>query len=290
MNNTQNELLIEIRKGNKKALEEFIKQNLNLVIYIARSYENRGVELDDLIQEGMIGLYKAITKFDPSINPKFSAYASYWIRKEIKEAIQKTSRTIYIPKHVDNKIIDLKRDINELMIKLNRYPTLDEIVEKTNIPEKELIILYNYLNIFTTTNKKADYIISVNGLPEDEITFEDTIISEDPSTEEEIEQKEKREMLLQLLNDCKLRKQTIEIIKLRYGFYNGIVYTYKEIGKMLGVSFQAVQCSEANAIKKIKKNKNLIELAHYLDKQERDIEDIKDHVQLNQKKKRKRIN
>lgn len=285
------ELLNEVKLGNKQALDTFIKKNLKLVKYIANFYTNRGVEYDDLVQEGMIGLYKAIYKYNPTMNSRFSLYASFWIKKHMREAIQKTSRTIYIPKLTYDKITYLKRCINELTIKLNRFPTLEEVVEKTNISEKEITLIYNSLNNVSNINNIAEYVWDENGKILEELNLEELIIVDEKSLDERIEDNEKREKIIELFNKSNLSERAIKILKLRHGFYDGITYKLEEIAKMLGVSFQAVQQCEASAIQKIKKNKNLIELASYLDMPKDKIKEIEKYIESknNSKKLRKKF-
>lgn len=281
-----NKLLKEIKLGNKKALNQFIKQNLNLVIYIAYDYTNRGVEFEDLVQEGLIGLYKSIIKFDPSINPKFSVYASYWIKKCMIETIQKNSRMIYVPNHINTKINNLKHKISDLSIKLNRYPTLDEIIEETGLSKKEIALLYNHSFHITSINQKIDCVLSEEGLSDDELLLEELIVNDNPTTEEEVENKDKRKKILELLETSNLSNRAIKILKLRYGFYDGVIYTYKEIGKIMGgITPQAIHSCETNSIKKLKRNKRFLELAIYLDKTEKEIEQIKQNIGTKKEKK-----
>lgn len=281
----QNKLIYKIKKGNKEALDIFIKQNLNLVIHIAKDYMGRGVELEDLIQEGTIGLCNAIYKFNPSISPNFSMYAGYWIRKNLGEAVQKNARLVYLPEYINKRITHLKYVVNKLTIRLNRYPTLEEIIEESGFSYKEITKLYNNILPPISTNQKLDCL-----LDEDEMILEDLIISKDPTLDEQIEEKEKTKKLLELLDTSNLTDIEIKILKLRYGFYNDIIYTYKEIGNALGVTPQDIHYHVNTAIKKIKRNKRFLELALYLDKSERVVKEIENNLDTKKIKVKKHSN
>lgn len=276
MNNTENEILIEIKKGNKKALNTFIESNMNYVKYIASKYTNRGVDFEDLVQEGLLGLYKAIVKFDINKDIKFKTYAFYWIRAYIFSTIQKNGKNIYIPKEQDDKIYNIKQSFNILSTKLGRYPNFEELLKETKIPKKEFILLYNYLNNTISLQTPQTYFEEI-GVINDEDELEDCILSTEENIEEKLELIEKKENILKFLYNCELSDQTIQIIKLRYGFYYNKIYTYQEISEILSISPQAIYMCEKRALNKIRKNKNLIKLYMYLDKPNQTINNFKSH-------------
>lgn len=285
MNNTKDNntwLLKEIKNGNKKALEIFIKKNTNLVRSIAFKYQNRGLELEDLIQEGFIGLYKAIESFDFHRNVKFTTYSIYKIKSQISRAILKQGKCIYLPSEIDEKIIKLKQLINDLSIKLGKTPNLDEIIDSAKISKEEFLLLYNYFELPISINSVSTYIDDENKYIA-EVELETTLSNQELSIEDQLELLEKKNIINNLLYECGLNDRAIHIIKLRYGFYDGKIYKYEDIAKMLNISFQAVHSCEVRALDKLRKYPKIIELVHYLDKQNEAIENIKEYNKINKK-------
>ena len=127
-----------IQKGDAKAREHMIKANLRLVVKIARDYENFGLPLLDLINEGNIGLMRAVEKFDPKKGAKLSTYAAWWIKQSIRRALSDQSKTIRIPVHATDKLLHIRRAAAKLEEELGREPTADEIGMELDIPAKQV--------------------------------------------------------------------------------------------------------------------------------------------------------
>src|SRR3954463_781766 len=134
----ENDLAKRIRKGDKAAREQMIKANLRLVVKIARDYENYGVPLLDLINEGNIGLMKAVERFDPAKGAKFSTYGAWWIKQSIKRALANQSKTIRLPVHVVDKVAHIRRAGMKLQEIFGREPTDDEIAEELSISPRRV--------------------------------------------------------------------------------------------------------------------------------------------------------
>ena len=137
------ELASEIAKGNEAARETMIRANLRLVVKIAQEYSNLGLSVLDLINEGNIGLMKAVERFDPSKGGKLSTYASWWIKQSIKRALANQSKTIRLPVHMVDRVTQIRRMAASLSEKLGRDPTNDELAEELSMPTTRIAHLRN---------------------------------------------------------------------------------------------------------------------------------------------------
>ena len=204
----QQSLLKLIAQGDINAKNLFIESNLKLVVSIAKRYLNNGVELLDLIQEGNIGLMKAVERFDESKGFKFSTYATYWIRRFIIRAIATQGKTIKIPSYYYEKINNLKKIETRLTYELNRKPSTKELANEAHLSMDEVIKLHNF----------QDYTVSLNTPIGDEEGKElgDILTSEETIEEEVISKKMKQELPLQLsktLGKSQLSQRDIDILQ-----------------------------------------------------------------------------
>ncbi len=232
--------------GDKFAKEQMIKGNLRLVVSIAKKYIGRNMEFIDLIQEGNIGLIKAIDKFNYKLGFKFSTYATWHIRQSIGRAISDKANHIRIPVGTMSEINKMKKAINELSINLNREPTIDEISDYTKISVSKVERYYQtIMNMLNITSLNA----CIN---EDDSTELINYIPDNYQLNDSINNEFLNEELSSLFKKANLSEKLIEILKYRYGFYAGKKYTLREIGDMFYISSQRVKQLETYALQALK--------------------------------------
>src|SRR5919201_3988410 len=134
----EKELSYRIEDGDNEARDQMVRANLRLVVNIARSYTGKGLGLQDLIEEGNLGLLRAVEGFDPGMNPRFSTYASYWIKQSIKRALVNTAKTIRIPAYMVELLAKWRRATMKLQDELGRTPTYEEVARSLDLPKKKL--------------------------------------------------------------------------------------------------------------------------------------------------------
>ena len=242
----EKELAVRIAHGDQEARDELTTANLRLVVNVAKHYVNRGMPLLDLIQEGNIGLMKAVYKFDPTKGFKFSTYATWWIRQSITRAIADQAKTIRVPVHMVETINKINRTKKVLTQELGREPTLEEIskrLDRKYTPEKILEIL-NY----------AQDPVSIDcpiGKDDDTQLMDFIQDKEDVSPEEYTKRQLNIENLNKIMQDLSEREQ--RVLCLRYGLVeDGRARTLEEVGKEFGVTRERVRQIEAKAIKKLR--------------------------------------
>ena len=252
------ELAQRIRKGDQAALEKLTKANLRFVVSVAKQYQNQGLSLPDLINEGNLGLIKAVEKFDYTKGYKFSTYATWWIRQAITRALADQARTIRIPVHMVETINKITRAQRRLTQKLNRDPTPEEI------------------------SNELDNILSADRIREIQLIAMDPLSLEKPVGEEEdshvgdfIEDKDNESplkyantsLLKDKLNEVlgELTDREEKVIRLRYGIDDGRNHTLEEVGKEFNVTRERIRQIEAKALKKLLHTSRSKQLRDYLD-------------------------
>ncbi|MCX8107436.1 MAG: sigma-70 family RNA polymerase sigma factor [Verrucomicrobiae bacterium] len=238
------ELAARIKKGDKKAREHMIKANLRLVVKIAHDYEGLGLPLLDLINEGNIGLMKAVERFDPSKGGKLSTYAAWWIKQSIKRALANQSKTIRLPVHLVDKISRLRRVALQLQEVFGREPTDEELAEELGIPTHRVSLLRSIAARPTSLDAP---------IGEDETSTYAEIVQDEKAADpyEQLEEKTVTAMVNELLNRLDPREQTI--LRERFGLDGGREKTLEEVGAKLGVTRERIRQIQNIALGKLRR-------------------------------------
>src|SRR5438876_1444963 len=152
----EKQLAYRIEAGDSEARDRMVRANLRLVVNIARSYTGKGLGLQDLIAEGNLGLLRAVEGFDPSMNTRFSTYASYWIKQSIKRAVINTGKTIRIPAYMNELLVKWRQATARLQDELGRPATQEEIAAYLKLPKKKLAIIRKAIRIYNATPQTDD--------------------------------------------------------------------------------------------------------------------------------------
>lgn len=263
------ELLIRIKNGDEQARNLFINRNLRLVVKCAQQYQGKGIDFLDLIQEGNVGLIKAINKFDVTLGFQFSTYALYWIRQSIMRALSETARIIRIPVHATEKIDKYKRIESELELKLKRKPTINEIAEVMNeTPQNILLFQKNCVELLSLNTPISE---------DSEEIGEFVCYDEDESFEEAFEDKEKLLKLKKLIDNAKLTERELDVLKLRFGFGDNKPKTLEEIGKKYNLTRERIRQIEIDLLCKLRKAKGVEELSEYMEYPEKSLKYSNNH-------------
>ena len=249
-------LALRIRNGDEKAKELFIERNLRLVIKVARKYTGHGISFLDLIQEGNLGLIKAVDKFDVTKGYKFSTYATCWIRQSIQRSLGDKSRNIRLPVHLYEKVKKYELLKKKLSLKFNREPTFEELSKKMRV---SIDTIYKYERLEHDT-------ISLNMIIGDEDSeLEDFISLSTESIDNQFIEENLKDVIENLLKNSNLTTKEIDILKLRFGIGTNDPKTLEETGKIYGVSRERIRQIQEKALKKIRRSYNVKELAIYMD-------------------------
>ncbi len=246
-----------IEKGEVKALEIMVRSNLRLVVSVAKRYVGRGLSLMDLVQEGNIGLMRAIQKFDWRRGFKFSTYATWWIRQAITRAIADQSRTIRIPVHVNETINRVTRITQQLSQELERAPTPEEVARVLGVGPKKMS------DVMRAVRKPLSLETPVG---DDEETQLSDFVKDDESRSPDAAttQLMLREEMDQALDSLTQREK--KVIQLRFGLDNGKQRTLEEVGEIFGVSRERIRQIEAEALAKLRQqNKMFRQLREYIE-------------------------
>ncbi len=237
------ELSERVDRGDQEAKNRLAEANLRLVVSIAKRYVGRKLSFLDLIQEGNMGLMKAVEKFDSSKGFKFSTYATWWIRQAITRAIADQAKTIRIPVHMVETINKLKRFQRQMTLELNREPTIEELAEKIELtPDKvrEIIkIDVDPISLEKPTREDEDSTVA------DFIKDESTLSPEEYAINEVL-----KDIISDALNTLTDREK--EVLKLRFGLEDGTSRTLEEVGNIFGVTRERIRQIEAKALRKLK--------------------------------------
>jgi len=228
--------------GDTAARDRMVRANLRLVVNIARGYTGKGLALQDLIEEGNLGLLRAVERFDPNMHTRFSTYASYWIKQSIKRALVNTAKTIRIPAYMVELLAKWRRATNKLNDELGRPPTPEEIAKLLGLPKKKLSIIKKAIRVYNSTPQTDQ---SEAGWSIDEMLMD----NRSKTPDDEMVETDDLKQVLVLLE--KMDKREATVLKMRFGLDEEEPKTLKEIGESLGLTRERVRQIESEALAKL---------------------------------------
>ncbi len=236
------ELAALIEQGDVAARDRMVRANLRLVVNISRGYTGKGLGLQDLIEEGNLGLLRAVEGFDPSVGTRFSTYASYWIKQSIKRALINSAKTIRIPAYMVELLSKWRRATARLTEELGRTPTNEEVARVLGLPKKKLPIIRKAIRISNSTPQSDQ---SESGWSLGEMVMDERLKSPD----EMLLDHDILRHAMELLDDLDEREATV--LRLRFGLDGSEPKTLKEIGAELGLTRERVRQIETEALRRL---------------------------------------
>ena len=238
----EKELARAIAKGDAFARDRMVRANLRLVVNIARGYTSKGLGLQDLIEEGNLGLLRAVEGFDPDMGTRFSTYASYWIKQSIKRALINSAKTIRIPAYMVELLSKWRRASARLTEELRRNPTNEEIARLLGLPKRKLPIIKKAIQIYNATPQTDQ---SDSGWSLSEMVMDDR----SRSPEHELIESDVMKHIKVMLGD--LDERSASVLKMRFGLEGLEPHTLKEIGEKLGLTRERVRQIETETLKRL---------------------------------------
>jgi RNA polymerase primary sigma factor len=238
----EQELAAQIAIGDVRARDRMVRANLRLVVNIARGYTGKGLSLPDLIEEGNLGLLRAVEGFDPGMGTRFSTYASYWIKQSIKRALINSAKTIRIPAYMVELLSKWRRATNRLNEDLKRTPTPEETARLLGLPKRKLPIIKKAIQIYNATPQSDQ---SESGWSLGETVEDERLRTPDVAMLEN----DVMETVQGMLKDLDERESSV--LRMRFGLENTEPHTLKEIGEHLGLTRERVRQIETDALKKL---------------------------------------
>lgn len=238
----ERELAAAIEQGDVRARDRMVRANLRLVVNIARGYTGKGLGLQDLIEEGNLGLLRAVEGFDPTMGTRFSTYASYWIKQSIKRALINSAKTIRIPAYMVELLSKWRRASARLCEELGRTPTPEEVARVLGLAKKKLPIIKKAIRIYNSTPQTDQ---AETGWSLGEIIMDERM----KSPEDELVEHDVLGHVLSMLGTMDQREATV--LKMRFGLDDMEPHTLKEIGERLGLTRERVRQIETEALGKL---------------------------------------
>lgn len=238
----EHDLATQIGQGDIRARDRMVRANLRLVVNIARGYTGKGLGLQDLIEEGNLGLLRAVEGFDPAMGTRFSTYASYWIKQSIKRALINTAKTIRIPAYMVELLSKWRRASARLAEELGRTPTPEEIARVLGLQRKKLPIIKKAIRIYNSTPQTDQ---SEAGWSLGEMVMDDNMRTPD----DELLASDNLMHVMAMLGTMDTREATV--LRMRFGLEDHEPRTLKEIGESLGLTRERVRQIETEALNKL---------------------------------------
>lgn len=238
----ERELAKLIEQGDVRARDRMVRANLRLVVNIARGYVGKGLSLQDLIEEGNLGLLRAVEGFDPDMGTRFSTYASYWIKQSIKRALINSAKTIRIPAYMVELLSKWRRGSARLNEELGRTPTAEEIARVLGVPKKKLSIIKKAIQVYNSAPQSDQ---TDAGWSLGEMVMDERLKAPD----EELLDHDVMSTVLELLETLESREATV--LRMRFGLGMPQSHTLKEIGTELGLTRERVRQIETEALAKL---------------------------------------
>ena len=238
----EQELAGAIADGDVRARDRMVRANLRLVVNIARGYTGKGLSLQDLIEEGNLGLLRAVEGFDPAMGTRFSTYASYWIKQSIKRALINSAKTIRIPAYMVELLSKWRRASSRLTEELGRSPTPEEVARVLGLPKKKLPIIKKAIRIYNSTPQTDQ---SEAGWSLGEMVMDERL----KSPEDELLETDVLKHVMAMIHTMDRREATV--LRMRFGLGDMEPHTLKEIGEELGLTRERVRQIETEALSKL---------------------------------------
>lgn len=238
----ERDLAALIGQGDARARDRMVRANLRLVVNIARGYTGKGLGLQDLIEEGNLGLLRAVEGFDPSMGTRFSTYASYWIKQSIKRSLINSAKTIRIPAYMVELLSKWRRATSRLSDELGRSPTPEEVARVLGVPRRKLPIIKKAIQIYNAA-PQTDQVDS--GWSMGELVMDERA----RTPEDEMLEVDVMSSIMATMHQLDERETTV--LRMRFGLDGMEPHTLKEIGEKLGLTRERVRQIETESLKKL---------------------------------------